>query len=157
MDGDASLGGSGGGGNVEEQHQFVGVNSLLFITVICSCLLIGRIVAHYRFYYLPQSCASMLFGFVVGAMLTFGGPEESSYVAFNPSVFFFVLLPPIIFDAGYALKKKSFFQNLTTINLYAVLGTVVSTVCFSCFCLMIPALHWISSLWACQVRTCSSG
>ena len=45
----------------------------------------------------------------------------------SPEVFFFFLLPPIIFEAGYSLKRKDFFQNIGGIFLYAMIGTMVST------------------------------
>ncbi len=65
---------------------------------------------------------------------------------FSPSVFFFgcaifcpalcrlflwtqlfppTVLPPIVFAAGWHLKKKAFFKNILAINMFAVLGTVV--------------------------------
>ena len=36
-------------------------------------------------------------------------------------------MPPIIFEAGYSLHRKRFFDNFSTILLYAVVGTMVST------------------------------
>ena len=40
---------------------------------------------------------------------------------------YFGLLPPIIFEAGFSMRKRGFFDNLVPILLYAVAGTLIAT------------------------------
>lgn len=36
------------------------------------------------------------------------------------------MLPPIIFEGGYNLKKAKIFENMTYIGIFGVLGTIVA-------------------------------
>lgn len=111
----------------DKEHLFVGVNAILFIIVVLLCLSLSIILKKAKFHYLPDSSASMLFGMLVGIAILIFGSHSTDFVMFKNEVFFYVLLPPIIFDAGYSMEKQQFFSNMSTILLLAVFGTVLST------------------------------
>ncbi|XP_054154317.1 sodium/hydrogen exchanger 6-like [Oppia nitens] len=54
--------------------------------------------------------------------------QMSDKATFDPEIFFNIILPPIIFNAGYSLKRRFFFRNLGAIMTYAFIGTTIS--CF---------------------------
>ncbi|KAM6427172.1 sodium/hydrogen exchanger 2-like [Liasis olivaceus] len=70
----------------------------------------------------PESCLLIFVGLIMGGII-FGLNDKSSPVM-NSDIFFLYLLPPIVLDAGYFMPSRPFFENIGTILLYAVVGTI---------------------------------
>lgn len=70
----------------------------------------------------PESCLLIVIGVIIGVILLFGTRVEVSPL--TPNTFFLYMLPPIILDAGYFMPNRMFFDNLGTILLMAVVGTI---------------------------------
>lgn len=56
------------------------------------------------------------------------GDVADSMLAFSPTVFWVLLLPPIIFNSAYNIHCALFFRYMTPIVLFACLGTAICTV-----------------------------
>ena len=72
---------------------------------------------------LPESCVLIVLGLVVGLLLYLADTDRSHQL--DSRTFFFLLLPPIIIDAGHFMPTRAFFDQLGTIVLYALIGTMV--------------------------------
>ncbi|GLE06288.1 hypothetical protein PINS_up015535 [Pythium insidiosum] len=130
----------------EGLHEFGALNTLLLVIILGLCIVCAYLIKEYRFYYLPESGAAILLGLIVGACARIFYPsrKEMEFLRFNKLLFYFLLLPPIIFEAGYSLHRKRFFSNFNTILLFAVLGTMVSTFIIGFLTFYAGKWGWIS-------------
>ncbi|XP_068125343.1 sodium/hydrogen exchanger 1 [Hyperolius riggenbachi] len=69
----------------------------------------------------PESCLLIVVGLLVGGLIKAVGETPP---VLESKVFFLYLLPPIILDAGYFLPLRPFTENLGTILIFAVVGTL---------------------------------
>jgi NhaP-type Na+/H+ or K+/H+ antiporter len=68
--------------------------------------------------WIHESSIAALLGVLVGGLLKL---LDGAAVRFDSNLFFYLVLPPVIFSAGYTLKRRKFFRYFQTI--VVVLGT----------------------------------
>jgi len=87
---------------------------------------------------IPESCLLIILGIPIGFIVEAanaasgaasggGSVDDAGGLHLTSELFFFFLLPPIILDAGYFMTSDIFCQNIGTILLYAILGTIFNT------------------------------
>ncbi|KAL9236253.1 hypothetical protein vseg_010946 [Gypsophila vaccaria] len=98
----------------------------VFVAVLCLCLVIGHLLEENR--WVNESITAIIIGCLTGIIILLISKGKSSHILrFDEELFFIYLLPPIIFNAGFQVKKKQFFQNFLTIMLFGVIGVLIST------------------------------
>ncbi|KAL7080977.1 hypothetical protein ACP275_14G011700 [Erythranthe tilingii] len=102
----------------------------LFVTLLCACIVIGHLLEENR--WMNESITALIIGVVTGILILVTSRGKSSHLlVFSEDLFFIYLLPPIIFNAGFQVKKKQFFRNFMTIILFGALGTLISFIIIS--------------------------
>jgi len=107
--------------------SFIGENIVLFSFLLLMTIVLATLIDKLGISWMPPSGASMIFGFCVGGFVHLLSRAESDFLLFKADFFFYALLPPIIFEAGYNMKRTNFFKNISSILLFAIFGTIIST------------------------------
>ncbi|XP_023714709.1 Na(+)/H(+) exchanger beta isoform X2 [Cryptotermes secundus] len=88
--------------------------------------------------HIPESCLMIIVGVTVGGIIygsgvslpgekRLNGGDNITFPTFTPRLFFLILLPPVVLESSYSLYNRAFSYNLSTIMLYAVVGTLFNT------------------------------
>jgi len=92
---------------------------------------------------IPDSALLIVVGLAVGFALKHYHVSEDLFTL-KSTTFFLYLLPPIIFDAGYFMPNRQLFENLDSVLLFAIVGTIWNTLAIGCTLLALGQLGWFS-------------
>ncbi|KAF0711788.1 Aste57867_5046 [Aphanomyces stellatus] len=110
------------------QREFAIYFAVTLTTIMLSILFSNWAAHHKHWYFLPEATATIAVGIMGGILyLLHTDSVTQSLATFDPNIFFVGLLPPIIFNSGYTMKRRFFFDNITAIVTYAVAGTTISS------------------------------
>nr|AAP20433.1 Na+/H+ antiporter NHX6 [Zea mays subsp. mays] len=124
--------------STSDHASVVSIN--LFVALLCACIVLGHLLEENR--WVNESITALIIGLCTGVVILLTTKGKSSHIlVFSEDLFFIYLLPPIIFNAGFQVKKKQFFRNFMTITLFGAVGTMISF-----FTISLGALGLISRL-----------
>ncbi|KAL9687015.1 hypothetical protein QQ045_031411 [Rhodiola kirilowii] len=112
-------------GNLSTSDHASVVSMNIFVALLCACIVIGHLLEESR--WMNESITALAIGLCTGVVILLTTSGKSSHLlVFSEDLFFIYLLPPIIFNAGFQVKKKQFFRNFITIMLFGAIGTLIS-------------------------------
>ncbi|GBG23814.1 Sodium/hydrogen exchanger 6 [Hondaea fermentalgiana] len=118
---------------VEEEQEEV---EFLVLVVFMATLLVSQLLLYLsrklNQSLVPEAGLLLLLGMAIGAIIRaseHGGilTAVGKLTEFDENLFFIVLLPPIIFDSGFTVRRDMFIGNFFVILALAVAGTIIST------------------------------
>ena len=105
-----------------------------YVILLCTMLFFftsAALVEKYKPKFGHQTSFTIIVGIIISVILyaCLGNSREGLY-EFKQGAFFDFLLPPIILNSGFNMRRKKFFQNLGNV---AIFGLGVTFVCFTIF------------------------
>ncbi len=105
------------------------IATLIVILVMTVFTLSSSFFEKLHFHYLHESGMCMIIGLIFSFINYFFKPFGSDIVTkipFNEEIFFNFILPPIIFAAGYNLRRKGFYKYFLYIMSFGLIGTIIN-------------------------------
>eukprot|EP01043_Picozoa_sp_COSAG02_P049070 COSAG02_NODE_4893_length_4853_cov_10.862221_1_plen_489_part_00 len=119
----------------ELEHELGEAHSLFILavlTLVSVALSLEGLLHKHHIVWIPGSGVTMVVGILCGfAIEQVGSDSLKEMLVFDEEFFTLSLLPMVIYEAGWSIDKRRFFKNWGTIAIYAVGGTIVSTIVVS--------------------------
>jgi sodium/hydrogen exchanger-like protein 6/7/sodium/hydrogen exchanger 8 len=129
-------------GGDEEYYVKAGYIAVLFLLIVYT--MVGSFIESTKSGYIHETGVAIILGMTISLIARFFGfIEMSNILEFSESLFFYVCLPPIVFSAGYNMKRKKFFQHFNYIALFGICGTFT---CFTFFSFFTGLLFYIQPM-----------
>ncbi|XP_046542886.1 Na(+)/H(+) exchanger protein 7-like [Haliotis rubra] len=108
---------------------FENVRQPMIYTIVLVVAAVSKVAFHHAHFLssrIPESCLLIILGQIFGAILEYSGGANYIPDFFSPHDFFQFLLPPIILEAAYSLHDRTFADNIGSVLLFAVVGTILA-------------------------------
>jgi NhaP-type Na+/H+ or K+/H+ antiporter len=104
------------------------VVAIIFIMLMIY-VIVGSYMEHKHAPFGHETGVALVLGLIISSIIHYSFIELE--VTFNGDIFFYVCLPPIIFAAGFNMRRRRFFENIGYILTFGVFGTIITFFVFA--------------------------
>ena len=101
--------------------DYLGIETMLILFLMILFVFASVYLEHWNINFIHQTGVIILAGIFFGWIIWYTADKT---LKFDGEVFFYYILPPIIFAAGYNMKRRRFMRNLGYIALFGIIGTL---------------------------------
>ena len=118
----------------EDEHsvhhaQTLAMHVGLMLSLLTSAIILIQYLHGHHIHWLPESGATIIVGFLASLIIHTFSPQNDKWekaLYFNADFHNLFLLPPIVFESGFAVNQRLFIRNFGTISTFAAPGTLVA-------------------------------
>ena len=93
-------------------------------------VIVGSFMEHKHSPFGHETGVALVAGLIISAIVHYAINKDLD-LTFDSEIFFYVCLPPIIFAAGFNMRRRRFFENIGYILLFGIFGTIITFFVFA--------------------------
>jgi sodium/hydrogen exchanger-like protein 6/7 len=93
-------------------------------------VIVGSFMEHKHSPFGHETGVALVAGLIISAIVHYAINKDFD-LTFDSEIFFYVCLPPIIFAAGFNMRRRRFFENIGYILLFGIFGTIITFFVFA--------------------------
>lgn len=119
-----------------------------FLMLLMMAIVLSNYTTHkLHLHWLPEAAATIGVGAAASLLCMLKSDSIStSLMEFDANLFFVGLLPPILFNSGYTMKRRYFFENIAPILTYSILGTMTMSIVTGVCLYIVGSIGWTTKL-----------
>lgn len=115
-----------------EKHKIFNEGIIVMFALMMTFMLFEAYKHKHHLKFGHEASLVCVIGIIVSAIyMNSQQTEFADIMAFNDDLFFYFVLPPIIFSQGFNMYRKRFFDNIANIVLFGVFGTFTTFAVFA--------------------------
>jgi NhaP-type Na+/H+ or K+/H+ antiporter len=118
-------------------HEMLSLGGLVIFLMLMFYISVGIYIEQNELAFGHEASITIMLGMLISCIQYLTSQELTNMMKFNDNTFFYFCLPPIVFAAGFNMRRAKFFNNFKSIMIFGVLGTFVCFFSFSAMTIMV--------------------